>query len=315
MDNGNPSVLRDNPRKSEIFERFRFKRKEIKATGDVKMLDKLEKRKKAKTTPIINHYKKSPNLQYYEWGWKKSFDVISSELLVRYITEETDGEKCWMLSDTNVPFVYIWYSKDGWFLLRQILDIFTPNFLKTGDYYKRLLMRTRISPSDELFGCCISRVKTNKAGSLWKQLEQCGVSNFQWCVCCKHKSLLESGRCNNIDLINLQSTRKFIISEDYPCKKVLPLLDAIVTLTKSNKRRRALTDSDKQKVVMAQKCKCGKCDKYLDYSEGYEVHHMFKLSEGGSNRSVNLLALCPSCHRVFSELERNRPFTPFSNTT
>ncbi len=293
-----------------VLEKYAFRGSKRPSTVLFDATAQNKKRKRNETRaalPARLDFHKRESLQFFKWGWKRSFDVQNSNLMLRYITEETDGKTCWTVTESKTPFVYIWYSKDGWFLLRQLFDVFLrPNTNRTL-YYRRLMMKTRIFKRDELFGCQITRVASNSQGSLWKQLESAGV-NTPWCICCD--KIHPTGRnCKNIDLINLQSARKFVISQDAPCKNVLPLLETIVTLTRSNKRKRALTEADKQKIVMAQHCLCGECGKHLDHMEGYEVHHIFKLSEGGSNSCVNLLALCPSCHRVFSEKERNRPFT------
>lgn len=301
-----------------IYEKFRWKgkrKRECSTSVPTFSMRSESNEKKFQRKTVINHEchsspitrKKKP-LQFFQWGWKRSFDVQCSNLMIRYIAEETDGDRCWITSNKSVPFVYIWYSKDGWFLLRQLFDVFLHPGMDKILYYKKLLLKARVSPEDELFGCMITRVTSNKNMSLWQQLESAGVNN-PWCVCCNQHTNSEN-RCKYIDLINLQSTRKFVITQDAPCKKVLPLLETIVTLTKSNNRKRALTESDKQKILMAQRCMCGECGKHLNHIEGYEVHHIFKLSEGGSNSCVNLLAVCPTCHKILSERERNRPFTP-----
>jgi len=291
------------PETSLLFEKFRYKgkRKRRQPNASVPTFPSLD-------TPRRKENRKRRPLNYFEWGWERTFDVQQSDLMVRYITEETDGEKCWLVSDTRVPFVYIWFLKDGWFLLRQMLDTFLHPKMNRPLYYKKLLFKTRACPSDVMFGGRTTRVYSNNSMSLWRQLEACGVTS-PWCVCCDKVEDTKK-RCRHIDLVNLQTARKIVMTLDAPCKKVFPLLEAILTLTKSNKRRRALTPTDKQKVVLAQRCICGECGKLLDHMEGFEVHHIFKLSEGGSNSCVNLLAVCPSCHRIFSEKERTRPFTP-----
>ena len=41
---------------------------------------------------------------------------------------------------------------------------------------------------------------------------------------------------------------------------------------------------------------CGRHEKELDDGERLEVHHIKRLSRGGSDRATNLVTLCSTCH-------------------
>lgn len=249
-------------------------------------------------------------------GWeRKKAKVTQSDLAVRYITEETDGKRSWFVSSSKVPFVYIWYVKDGWFLLRQIMDIFIRPNMSRKQALQDYLRKCNIEYEDKRDGCSIISLTANPFTSIWKELENSGVTT-PWCICCsKVKPKNGLRRCRTIHLINLQAARMLMMRTDAPCRNVFPLLEAIITLTRNNARKRALTEADKQRVLMAQLCLCAECHEPILESGGYDVHHKFRVCDGGTNADINLVALHPSCHRKYTERERNRPFTPFSYTT
>ena len=243
-----------------------------------------------------------------DFGWERKAYVKQSDLIVRYIAEETDGKKCWIVSKTRIPFVYLWYAKDGWFLLRQVMDVFSRPSIYKRSYYQEHLRKCNIGIEDRIDGCSVISVTVSPFTKMWKELINAGVTT-PWCICCE---TVGCRRCRTIHLINLQAARMFAMKMDAPCKKVFPLLEAIVTLTRDNGRKRALTESDKQRVLMSQMCICAECDLPILDSEGYDVHHKFRVCDGGSNADINLVALHPTCHRKYTERERNRPFTPFN---
>ena len=62
------------------------------------------------------------------------------------------------------------------------------------------------------------------------------------------------------------------------------------------KTSRNVSNLKKKMVASNQKWKCVHCDTLLDYT--YEIDHIIPISQGGSNDTDNLQALCPHCHRV-----------------
>ena len=61
------------------------------------------------------------------------------------------------------------------------------------------------------------------------------------------------------------------------------------------KHKRNVSDKTKKYVAAQQQWKCKMCNGILD--ETYEVDHIKRLADGGSNEADNLQALCPNCHR------------------
>lgn len=251
------------------------------------------------------------NIPFFGWKWKRTAaEVEKTELMIRYIQEETDGDQVWLMSDTLDPFLYIYYMKEGYFLLRQIADAFIED--DRPDRIKRQLLYRKMRKVNRHDGCMTKMLSTKFDTELYTQIRESGVTR-PLCMCCgiDGRDTGKPQRCNRIDIINVQGARMITLESDAPCSRVLPLLETIIQITSVNKKKRALTSADKQTVLMAQRCKCYACDEVLDWMEGYEVHHKFRVCEGGSNRSVNLYALCPSCHRKCSQDERIRPFTRF----
>lgn len=62
---------------------------------------------------------------------------------------------------------------------------------------------------------------------------------------------------------------------------------------KKNKRK-SIPISIKREVVKRQHYKCAKCKKELPAR--YHIHHKKRVSDGGSNKPSNLIAICANCH-------------------
>ena len=61
----------------------------------------------------------------------------------------------------------------------------------------------------------------------------------------------------------------------------------------------------KKQVAFNQEWKCKKCSNILPPS--YEIDHIIKRSDGGSNDIANLQALCNNCHGIKSWNENLNP--------
>ena len=69
------------------------------------------------------------------------------------------------------------------------------------------------------------------------------------------------------------------------------------------KAKRSLTSADKKRVAHSQNWKCKACKKLLPVR--YHVDHIKPVSQGGSDRTSNLQALCSNCHDRKTEEERH----------
>jgi hypothetical protein len=68
-----------------------------------------------------------------------------------------------------------------------------------------------------------------------------------------------------------------------------------------NKFKRSVSESKKKYIAAQQGWKCRECSEVLPAT--YEVDHIVRLQNGGSNEIDNLQALCPSCHRSKTMME------------
>ena len=62
--------------------------------------------------------------------------------------------------------------------------------------------------------------------------------------------------------------------------------------SKSNKR--SVSETKKKFVASQQNWKCNKCEQKLNHT--FEVDHVLRLENGGTNEVTNLEALCRECH-------------------
>jgi|688.fasta_scaffold05266_14 hypothetical protein len=67
------------------------------------------------------------------------------------------------------------------------------------------------------------------------------------------------------------------------------------------KFKRSVSESKKKYIAAKQGWKCRECSEILPAT--YEVDHIIRLQNGGSNEIDNLQALCPSCHRNKTMME------------
>lgn len=62
----------------------------------------------------------------------------------------------------------------------------------------------------------------------------------------------------------------------------------------NNRNKRSVSETKKKYVASQQDWKCGHCKKQL--SASFEVDHIIRLENGGTNNIDNLVALCRNCH-------------------
>ena len=65
--------------------------------------------------------------------------------------------------------------------------------------------------------------------------------------------------------------------------------------------KRSVSETKKKYVASNQNWRCGKCQCQLP--AWYEVDHITRLDNGGSNHINNLVALCRSCHGEKTTME------------
>ena len=87
-----------------------------------------------------------------------------------------------------------------------------------------------------------------------------------------------------------------------PFLSLSPEERAINTLTSSGKStKRSVSETKKKFVASNQNWKCGECKEQL--KAWFEVDHIKRLDQGGSNDVENLVALCRNCHGKKTSME------------
>lgn len=99
--------------------------------------------------------------------------------------------------------------------------------------------------------------------------------------------------------VNLLSFRNIIrnIIVILPIITVYLNQDNVIKLfykSRTNKKKRNVTESTKKFVAANQRWKCSRCFQILDAT--YEIDHIIPLYKGGNNEISNLQAMCRNCH-------------------
>jgi len=119
---------------------------------------------------------------------------------------------------------------------------------------------------------------------------------------------------NSMDLINpiidfSNSDKSFMnelnesLHENHSHANVLNGLSNTNTTGNANNKstKRSVSETKKKYVAASQDWICKRCNNKLNAY--FEVDHVIRLQNGGSNDVANLVALCPGCHREKSALE------------
>ena len=110
---------------------------------------------------------------------------------------------------------------------------------------------------------------------------------------------LANEKYNLFSYVNLLSFKNIIRN----IMLILPIItvylnqDSVIKLfykSKTNKKKRNVTESTKKFVAANQRWKCSNCLQLLDAT--YEVDHIIPLYKGGDNQISNLQAMCRNCH-------------------
>jgi 5-methylcytosine-specific restriction endonuclease McrA len=78
-----------------------------------------------------------------------------------------------------------------------------------------------------------------------------------------------------------------------------PAVNRLMQPSKTNKR--SVSETKKKFIASNQNWKCGECKEML--KAWFEVDHIQRLDQGGSNDISNLVALCRNCHGKKTSME------------
>ena len=87
-------------------------------------------------------------------------------------------------------------------------------------------------------------------------------------------------------------------------KLVQTSTDIVVFRDEKCKKKRTLSQRDKNALAADQKWRCFYCNDLLD--ECFEIDHIERFCESGNDHHTNLWALCPNCHKKKGEYDRKR---------
>jgi hypothetical protein len=267
-----------------------------------------------------------------------------SRVVVRYIPIEGDP-RIPREEKENLVLAYIFYAGEHWFLLDQMVRIFSPVLrdnevdekrgfccpwgcklkLLTRDAYRRIG-----GPNDIMISSCSDSYVLEQVESIMKEqnipnehdhhmlseLLEDTMFSTKWPVLLSGLHVqnriqqynTKTGALKQVLLIDFQSLYELCRMTRPEFHSLLSLFLAFSVLcTGRGEARSALTKRDKEIVAARQKWRCGNCDELFDASARYEIDHGVALSLGGRNDESNLWAVCITCHKKITEEEMSYP--------
>ena len=287
-----------------------------------------------KRETIVSHYFQRPR--------KPIGRPKKSRTIVRYIPIEGDSRK----GEEKPMLAYVFYAGEHWFLLDQMVRIFSPVLrdneldeergyccpwgcklkLLTRDAYRRIG-----GPNDIMISSCSDSYVLEQVESLMKdqnipyhhdphECTEFPKTGTKWPILLSGLHVQNRIRQYDDDdketgvvlrkvlLIDFQSLYELCRMTRPEFHSLLSLFLAFSTLcTGRGEARSALTKRDKEIVAAKQKWRCGVCDELFDSSARYEIDHGVALSLGGRNNQSNLWAVCITCHKNKTEEEMSYP--------
>jgi len=192
-------------------------------------------------------------------------------------------------------FVYIELNGEGWFSFRQLIEMFfpgsAPESLKFTIWCAQRI-RSSAYYDTEISECVLCRLRDTNT---LKKLYHLGVK---------------------VDyIVNVHSTQK-ILHVLNPCvsARILMRFNKILSeFLRKGGRKRAISFKERMQIAACQEWKCNMCNAGFGQELNFEIDHVFQWSEGGSNRSINLQALCPNCHAQKTYQDKNHVFERFKH--
>lgn len=86
------------------------------------------------------------------------------------------------------------------------------------------------------------------------------------------------------------------------CQKILDLNER-AKKQKLKSEVRAFVTSNREEIISSGGSRCYVCG--YNFAQILEIHHVMPIKDGGNNSLDNLVSLCPTCHRLVHNLERN----------
>lgn len=239
---------------------------------------------------------------------------------------------------------YVFYKKENWFILDDVVRIFFPiakkdkfcckpmfqkyieNRAKMSKFgtgiYKNNIRIVEYKPNTEHMA---SRKRFKSIPTFKQQMEKvinsdvCGS-----CGSCLSKEIdanytygLSLGfyKGDHLKLIDFHSIQN--ISHLFKDSSLHPILQFLINYSQlcrdeGKKARNAMTKKDKENVAASQKWKCNICGKMFENGSLYEIDHILPVHLGGRNHTSNLQALCSHCHAKKTDNDISYPICPIT---
>jgi len=188
------------------------------------------------------------------------------------------------------PIVYINIDNEGWFSLRQIGDLFFPD--RTEDGLQLLLWSCKYAKSGAYYNTAL-------ADCTYRKLYDYKILRILHDVDIDITWIVDVHSVQNILLVMDPQVRASLL---------LPFYDILKEMLKRGGRKRAVSNKERLKIAASQEWKCKLCPKDFSKTLNFEIDHIFRWGAGGSNRRLNLHALCPDCHALKTDEEKHRIF-------
>ncbi len=188
------------------------------------------------------------------------------------------------------PLVYICHDNEGWFSLRQLAELFFPK--KTEKGLQLTLWCAKHIQSCKYYGTTLNACtcKQLRDPTLVRILYGLHIS-VEW-------------------IVDMQSVQEIfrILDPHVRASVLLAFYTIIIEMLKKGGRKRAVSDKERMRIAASQEWKCKMCKEPFGKNLIFDIDHIFKWSAGGSNRAINLQALCPTCHTEKTEQDKQQLF-------
>jgi hypothetical protein len=200
--------------------------------------------------------------------------------IVRFIKDLTCSD--------DEPLVYVYHRKEGWFLLRQIIQLFFPEINFEQQMKFKLWTARHISTSQyyrtSLRDCFLRKIRDYKIKTI---LKDANIASSEY-------------------IINVESTHKLlsVLDPQVNASTFLTFNSILLEIHRKGGRKRAITAKERMQIAAGQDWRCYMCKELFGKNLNFEIDHIHQFSKGGSNRRLNLQALCSNCHREKTEREK-----------
>lgn len=194
---------------------------------------------------------------------------------------------------TGEALIYVYMDNEGWFSLRQLVELFFPD---------------RTASSIKLTVWCSKNIRSCEYYRT--ELSKCHIISLRNV---KIEKILQNMMFYSEYFIDIQSTKILLhILDPHVSAKLLMKFNKVLNqMLRKGGRKRAVSSKERMKIAASQDWKCNGCGDKFGHDLNFEIDHIFQWCAGGSNRTVNLQALCPNCHSTKSEKDKQQVFEEF----